>query len=370
MRVLHIISGDLWAGAESMAYHLISGLGKHRQVKVSAVLFNDGQLSGEIRELGVPVFIVNENEEHSFNIIKYMVKHIKDSPPDIIHSHGLKENLLAYISTMLCDNSIALINTQHGMPEPIDRKLQFIKRYLLSRCNMYVLKNKYKYIVAVSSDMRNKLVSNEKVPPDKIRVIHNGTETDFPVHLPHHRKDLFVIGSAGRFFPVKDYRLMVEIAMEINKTGSATRFELAGDGPERGLILGLIRKYHLEEKFILRGYMENMAEFYRGIDLYINTSLHEGLPMGVLEAMAHGIPVIVPDTGGMSEIITNGVEGYKINGRDPKLFAEKCREIMNNKPMYDRMAGESRERIVKNFSYERMADEYYNIYRDSAVGVN
>jgi len=353
-----------------MVFHLISGLRKYRQVKLSAVLFNDGKLASEIRELGVSVFIVNENGNNFFNMIRCSVKYLRGFPPDIIHSHGLKENVLGCISTMFCDSRIALVNTQHGMPEPIHDKRKFMKRYLLSKYNMYVLKNKYKYVVAVSAEMRNKLVSEKEVPPDKIRVIYNGTETDFPVHLPRQRKGPFVIGSAGRFFPVKDYPLMVEIAMEINKTDSATRFELAGDGPERVPILGLIRKYHLEEKFILRGNVERMAEFYGGIDLYLNTSLHEGLPMSVLEAMAHGIPVIVPDTGGMSEIITNGVEGYKINGRDPKLFAEKCLEIMNNKPMYDRMAGESRERVVNNFSCERMADEYYNIYRDSAGGVN
>jgi glycosyltransferase involved in cell wall biosynthesis len=201
---------------------------------------------------------------------------------------------------------------------------------------------------------------------NKVSVIHNGTETNCSVH-PDKQKHLFVIGSAGRFFPVKDYRLMVEIAMEINKTGSLTRFELAGDGPERDLILGWIRRYHLEEKFILRGNVENMTDFYSGIDLYINTSLHEGLPMSVLEAMAHGLPVVVPDIGGMGEIITNGVEGYIINNRDPKLFAEKCLEIRNNQPMYDRMASKSREKVVTNFSYDTMAGKYFDIYKDSVI---
>jgi glycosyltransferase involved in cell wall biosynthesis len=364
MRVLHIISGDLWAGAESMAYHLISGLRKHEEIEISTILFNDGKLAGEIRAMGIPVIIVKENEVNSISIIRAIVKHLNIFLPNIIHSHGLKENLLAYMSTMFCGNKVSLINTQHGMPEPVNRKLKLMKRYLLSKYNTYLMKYKYKHIIAVSADMRNNLIYTEKWPPKKISVIHNGTEADCSVHI-NKQRDFFVIGSAGRFFPVKDYRLMVEIAMEMNKIRSKTRFELAGDGPQRDLILDLIRRYHLEEKFILRGYMENMAEFYGGIDLYINTSLHEGLPMSVLEAMAHGIPVIVPDTGGMSEIITNGVEGYKINGRDPKLFAEKCLEMMNNKPMYDRMAGKSRERIVKNFSYERMADEYYNIYWDS-----
>ena len=231
---------------------------------------------------------------------------------------------------------------------------------------MYLMKNKYKHIIAVSNDMRKNLVLVEKLPPNKISVIHNGTNTDCSVHQdkPNH---LFVIGSAGRFFPVKDYLLMVEIAMEVNKEGSMTRFELAGDGPERDRILGLIGRYHLEEKFVLRGHLENMADFYSGIDLYINTSIHEGLPMAVLEAMAHGIPVVVPNIGGMGEIITDGVEGFLLNKRDPKLFAEKCLELMNDKPMYDRMANKSRERVVADFSYDRMADKYYDIYKNSVL---
>lgn len=353
-----------------MAYHLIRGLKEHRQVEISAMLFNDGKLAEEIRRLGVPVTVVNENEASSIGIIKRMRKDLKGFQPDIVHSHGLKENLLAYVSTMLNGGDFVLINTQHGMPEPVHRKLKFIKRYLLSRCNMYLLKNRYKFIIAVSDDMRDKLIGTEKVPPGKIRVVHNGTETDCSVHLRSHPGDPFVIGSAGRFFPVKDYGLMVEIAMEIDKTGGTVRFELAGDGPERDLLLGLIRKYHLEEKFILRGYMDNMTDFYRGIDLYINTSMHEGLPMSVLEAMAHGLPVVVPDTGGMGEIITNGVEGYIVNKRDPRLFAEKCLEIMNNQTTYARMASASRGRVVKDFSYDGMADRYFHVYRESAFGNN
>lgn len=366
MRVLHIISGDLWAGAESMAYHLIGGLKNHQEIEISTILFNEGKLAGKIRELGVPVNIINENELNSVNIVKRIVNVLKISSTNIIHSHGLKENVLAYISTMFFDNHIALINTQHGMPELIDRNMKFLKRYLLSKYNIHLMRGKNKHIIAVSTDMRNNLILLEKVPSNRISVIHNGTETD--CHVRHDKiKQLFVIGSAGRFFPVKDYRLMVEIAMEINKINSKIRFELAGDGPERALIHGLIRRYHLEEKFILRGYMDNMTDFYSGIDLYINTSRHEGLPMSVLEAMAHGIPVVVPNIGGMGEIITNGVEGYILNNRDPKLFSEKCLEIINNKPMYDRMASNSRERVVTNFTYKKMAEKYYDIYMEYAI---
>jgi glycosyltransferase involved in cell wall biosynthesis len=110
---------------------------------------------------------------------------------------------------------------------------------------------------------------------------------------------------------------MVEIAREVLKQTDKIRFELAGEGPDMERIIGLVHEFKIEKYFSLKGFVEDMSSFYQGIDLYINTSFHEGFPMSVLEAMAHGIPVIALNTGGLKEIINDGIQGYLIEGRDP-----------------------------------------------------
>jgi glycosyltransferase involved in cell wall biosynthesis len=184
---------------------------------------------------------------------------------------------------------------------------------------------------------------------------------------------MFVVGSMGRMFPVKDYPLMVEIAREVCRETDKIRFELAGDGPEWAKIKDLVERYGLEKQFILRGFVEDLSGFYQGLDLFLNTSLHEGIPLSVLEAMSFGIPILAPNVGGLKEMINDGVEGYLVNGRDPEVYAIKCLHIYRNKILRQSMASSAREKVENEFSNDRMAREYYQVYldvvRDSRNGV-
>jgi len=172
----------------------------------------------------------------------------------------------------------------------------------------------------------------------------------------------FVIGSVGRFVPVKDYPLMVNIAREVSTRSDEIRFELAGDGPMASEVQDLVRKSGLEHRFVLRGFIHDVSTFYQGLNVYLNTSLHEGIPMSVLEAMAHGVTPIAPRVGGFEEILTDGVDGYLVDGRDPRDFAEKCLFLYRNPTLRQSMGHAAREKIVRQFSVERMVSAYLDLY--------
>ena len=105
-----------------------------------------------------------------------------------------------------------------------------------------------------------------------------------------------------------------------------------------------------------------MLPFYRSLDLYLNTSVHEGIPMSILEAMAYSLPVVAPDVGGISEVVSNSEDGYLIEKRDPWAFAEKCFLLYENRQLRRRMARAAREKVVKSFSVENMAAQYHELY--------
>ena len=140
------------------------------------------------------------------------------------------------------------------------------------------------------------------------------------------------------------------------------KFHLAGEGPERAKLQAIIQEYNLNETFVLKGHLEDMLPFYRSLDIYLNTSVHEGLPMSILEAMAYSLPVVAPDVGGISEVINNGEDGCLIENRDPKTFAEKCFLLYENRELRRRMAWAAREKIIKSFSVENMAAQYHKLY--------
>lgn len=87
----------------------------------------------------------------------------------------------------------------------------------------------------------------------------------------------------------------------------------------------------LSGRFDLLGHTEDIAGFLRGLDLYVNTSRHEGIPMSVLEAMACGLPVVAPRVGGLSEIVEHGRQGFLIEGSSPEKFAEACLRILGDR---------------------------------------
>ena len=84
--------------------------------------------------------------------------------------------------------------------------------------------------------------------------------------------------------------------------------------------------------------------------------------MSILEVMAHGLPVVAPDVGGISEIVSNGEDGYLVDIRDPMAFAEKCLLLYKNRELRWRMAQAAREKIVKSFSVDNMAAQYHELY--------
>jgi len=362
MQIIQIISGDLWAGAEVMYYRLQKGLYNFQDINLTSILLNEGKLAEEIRNLGIPVIVVDETRLNFFQILRNIENIVRQISPDIIHSHRMKENILAYMSVRNYDKKIHLISTQHGMLEPLREKLKWMKETILTKYNYYILSKYFKYVIAVSEDVKNNLIKYYDVPASKVLTINNGTDV-LKHNINGKKKSVFKIGSAGRFFPVKDYILMVEIAHEVLKINDNVLFELAGEGPEKNKIFDLVRKYKLEKVFINKGFLNDMNNFYQGLDIYINTSLHEGNPISVLEAMAHGLPVIAPNTGGLKEILVDELQGLLVEGRNPKSFAEKCLQLYSDDDLRLKMGFASRNRVIKVFSTENMINNYHNLYR-------
>ncbi len=364
MNIYHFISGDLWAGAESMAFTLLSQLRNYPDLNLVVILLNEGKLAHKLREIGISVHVIDEKQYSFWEIVWKTRKIMRMHPPDLIHSHRYKENILAALSVAFNRNmhrSNKLIATQHGLPEIVSENGSLLSR-AVSKINFYLLSKCFSRIVAVSTDVQKTLITQYAFRESSIESIHNGIELP-DATLTRQNSKTFVIGSSGRLFPVKDYPLMVEVARSIgNTTSRKVHFELVGEGPERPVIESMVQRYGLQDCFTLKGYQDDMDHFYNGIDVYLNTSIHEGIPMTILEAIARGIPVIAPAVGGIGEIITNGVEGFLIESRNPEAFAEKCLLLQENRELRVEMSRAARDKACRFFSAESMAETYCRLY--------
>jgi len=358
MRITILASGDLWAGAEVVVYHLVRGLLDLPEVQLSAVFLNRGRLADEVADLGGDVHILDEAEHSFFSLARNFKKLISQLKPDILHSHRYKENFLAWYASR-GSSGLRLIATQHGMPERFGRTS--FKSRIRSFLSFYLLSHSFSRTVAVSEEMRETLITEYGFHATSISVIHNGIP--IPESQPFSTKKPIAIGSAGRMFPVKGFELLVEIASTVIPAMGNVVFVIAGNGPQYDLLQEKIVRYGLTSSFQLPGHIDDMDKFYQDLDIYINTSVHEGIPMSVLEAMSHGLPVVVPNVGGFPEIVEEGINGYLVDNRDPSMFAARCVELLSDTEKRKQMAGSARQRVVGHFSRAAMANQYYQLYQ-------
>jgi glycosyltransferase involved in cell wall biosynthesis len=148
------------------------------------------------------------------------------------------------------------------------------------------------------------------------------------------RKDLlaegtFLIGTAGRLDRQKAYHHLIEAARMVCLARPGARFAIAGDGPLRLELDALIRRFQLADHVILCGFRPDVGTFLCALDLFVCSSLWEGLPIAVVEAMLLGKPVVATDVGGMSEIVRSTEGGSLVPPGDPEALAAAVLEAMD-----------------------------------------
>lgn len=363
LRILHILSGDLWAGAEVMAYQLLKDLHLNKNCSLMVVVLNQGQAASKLRHEGIQVKVLEESR-CSFPSLIAGVRHIiRIFKPNVVHAHRYKENILAF-SASRGIKKVNLVSTQHGMPET-HTKGSTLRNRLIRWTNFFILNRFFESLVAVSWDMKNALVA-KGFASQKISVIHNGME--LPQHFqPTNSQNHLVVGSCGRLFPVKNYELFIEIAARVTKQMPEIQFMLAGDGPEMEKLRLQCSKAGLDGNFTFLGHMQDMQSFYRKLDLFMSTSLHEGIPMSVLEAMGHGLPIVAPRVGGFPEIIDDGIEGILVPRHDPNLFVQACLQLYSDSKVWSIFSKNARMKIESKFSSQGMTTNYINLYQALAA---
>ncbi len=361
--VLHIFSGDLWAGAEAMIFNLLDQLKADPSLNIIALSLNDGILTHKLRSANVETHLIPEST-HSFSKICLRgLRILRGKRIDIIHSHRYKENLLALLlaKTMRVKR---LVTTLHGLSEPPLYKQNGEKPiHLKTKIDYFLLKRYFTRVVAVSREMKTTLVQQHGFSQEAVEVIYNGIPLPAGVsRSSSSAHDHFRIGTVGRMVPVKDFDLFLEIATEVVRENDRVRFSILGDGPLKEHLVEKAKELKISDYVDFSPPSPDPFPYYRSLDLYLNTSLHEGLPLSILEAMACGKPVVAPSVGGLPEIISHA-EGFLIHGREPKDFVNSCLKIIQDKNLRTSMGESASKRVASRFNSFKMAECYRQSYR-------
>jgi len=196
----------------------------------------------------------------------------------------------------------------------------------------------------------------------KIFVIHNTINAN-PVYTRENPSGEVVIVSVSRFVEPKDFVTALysfKQAVE-NSRGKKLRYRLVGYGPLESRIRSIIRLLDLENEVTILINPPNIHDILKSCDIYLSTSLFEGLSNSIMEAMSSGLPVIGTDVGDNRYLIEDGYNGYIVPCKDVGLIAEKLEYLINNEEIRKEYGNNSRTKIEREFSENELLEHYYEL---------
>jgi glycosyltransferase involved in cell wall biosynthesis len=226
-------------------------------------------------------------------------------------------------------------------------------------------------VIADSEKVRRQLVEGQGLPAAKVATILNGIDTarfGAAGDPAQARRALGlngrgpVIGTVGRLEPVKDHATLLQAFRRVREAHPGAALVVAGDGPLREPLEAQARALGLAGSVTFLGRRSDVADWLGGLDVFVLSSVSEGLPLTVLEAMAAGVPVVSTDVGGIQEIIRAPGEGRLVAPRSPDSMAEAVLALLADEAARRAIGRAGRERVRAAFDLQRMVDAYETAY--------
>jgi glycosyltransferase involved in cell wall biosynthesis len=364
IHVVHLASGDLWAGAEVMLYTLAKSLRTDLDVRVTVILLNHGTLEEKLRDCGIELYILDESRLNGLHILRQLNQIIQKIKPDIIHTHRIKENILG--SIVAWRNNTPSLRTTHGAPEHRP-PLYKIPKQIILLLDKFLGQYVQKKIVAVSTDLAKILKGHFSA--SKVAMIVNGVDikslTQSQPSRDNENTDTYHIGIAGRLVPIKRVDLFIESAIHLKQQHPEQQvcFHVYGDGPLYNELKSQVQAQQADGYIQLEGHCENMSQALQTLDALLMTSDHEGLPMILLEAMCLQIPIIAHAVGGIPDLLDNGRCGILVHKHTGEGYAEAIINLIDSPKYRQKLAELALEQVRKKFSAEANALAYLKIYQ-------
>lgn len=366
IHVCHVLSGDLWAGAEVQVVTLLRQLARREDLQIYAVVLNPGRVADELRNCGVEVEVAPENQGF-WRTLNRGRRFLHNKGVRIVHSHRYKENLLAALLASWCRIPI-VVRTQHGQPEPYPRWKR-PKQGLIQWVDRRIARYATDRIISVSNELRTHLVRS--VDASRVVTIHNGVDPDevfsglsvreakrrlaIPEHCP-------VIGTVGRVVPVKRLDLFLDAAERVSQALPEARFVVVGEGPERTRLQHRADQSKVRERVSFLGHRDDIYDVLRAFDLFLMCSDHEGLPMALLETLHLGVPVVARGIGGVREVMEHGVNGLLVDSDQAPALAEACLRVLQEDGLRSRLADAGRRAVNERFHVAMTAARVAELY--------
>ena len=172
----------------------------------------------------------------------------------------------------------------------------------------------------------------------------------------------FVIGAIGRLSKEKGFEYLVEALKLLTEQGIKARLLIMGEGPERSFLEGIVEKYHLQRKIVMPGFRENAGNYIPLFRVFVLSSLTEGLPITLLEAMQAKVPIIATSVGGIPEVLEEGAAGILVQPGSATALAEGIIHLRADRHNTHELVEHAYARVVSKYNSGAMALGYLQLY--------
>jgi glycosyltransferase involved in cell wall biosynthesis len=352
MKIVHVVYSLEMGGAESLVAQLcrLQRANGH-QVSVCAYS-NVGTLGESIRGAGFRIDLLGEAS--LFATMFRCYKLFRQLRPDVVHCHNPAPTIQAAMAARLTGAS-RILSSRHSLVAPPYNKIEEIKFNLFALfCD---------WIVGICDATCENLRHTPLAPRSRIVRVYNGTDRidpEPPLQKPPKRG--FTLLFVGRLVEIKDLPVLINaIALALPFVPDLNLW-LVGDGSSRAELEDLANRLGITEQVSFWGERLDVARFFSAADVYAMSSVSEGLPMSLLQAMSIGLPALVTDVGGMAEVVRNSNCGLRVPVGDPAAMADAIVQMASNSEVLAEFSANARAAYNANFTLEKMDAAYMQLY--------
>lgn len=358
MKILHINTEKTWRGGEQQTFNLLHGL-KKRKISSHLVCQPDSPMAEKAVKAGIetfPIAMHGEVDPLACFQVKTLIKSYKYN---IIHSHTSHAHTLAFFSSF-----------GRKVNRLVTRRVDF-SIYRHSFLKLSGIKYRYMsdFYVAISRKIKEVLME-DGIPKERIFVVHSGINTKrFEDSTREHLISEFdiksneqVVINVAHLAGHKGQKYLVKAIPDVLAELPSVRFFIVGGGELKEELKVLAESLGLGEKLIFTGFRQDVGAFYNIADLFVMSSVQEGLGTAVLDALALGKPVVATKSGGIPEIIQDGETGLMVPPADPKTLSKRIIQMLTDNELANRVAKKGQIMVNEKFTVSAMVDKNIDVY--------
>ena len=376
VRICRIIGRLNIGGPAIHAILLTEGL-RSRGYETLLVSGQEGPGEGSLRDRTVqkglaPLFLPELGREvrpgRDLTALLKLVRLLRQQQPEIVHTHTAKAGALGRIAAKIAGIPI-VVHTFHGhvMHGYFSRRVTRLFLAIERRLAMATTT-----ILTVSQGLREELLRLQIGRPETVRVMPLGLEMDGFLRSDLRRGELRrwlgvspevpLVGIIARLVPIKDHRTFLEAASDLHRSRPDVRFLIVGDGELRPHLEQQAHALGLSQCVNFLGWQRELEPIYADLNLAVLSSLNEGTPVSLIEAMAASLPVVATSVGGVSDLVEHGKTGLLVPPKDPKAFSGAMEALLGDPDRGREMGRLARETVYPKYSHAALIDRMDRLY--------